>query len=252
MITVQERPAAEGRARGEATDARERRGPDGSHARGEPVADVGARGEPADNARERDFAALMNRRALDAAYRYATLVLGDRAEAEDATHDAALSAWRHYDQLRDPERFDAWFGRILVNACRDRLRARRRMARPVADPGPADGGGGFAWNPAGKAAAEFASTRGGGSPAPSSGDLAVSADDPAERIARRDALSAALRSLSPEHVEVVVLRFWADLTVDQIAARIGVGPGTVKSRLHYALRNLRAAVGADEDGRHRR
>jgi DNA-directed RNA polymerase specialized sigma24 family protein len=48
-----------------------------------------------------------------------------------------------------------------------------------------------------------------------------------------------------------VLRFYADLTVDQVAARTGVGAGTVKSRLHYALRNLRAAVDAEDEGRSR-
>jgi RNA polymerase sigma-70 factor (ECF subfamily) len=45
---------------------------------------------------------------------------------------------------------------------------------------------------------------------------------------------------------VVALRFYFDLTVDQIADRTGVGPGTVKSRLHYALRHLRDAMGMDE------
>src|SRR5574337_2174569 len=72
------------------------------------------------------FADLVDREALDRAYRFATLMLGARTEAEDAAHDAALTAWRHLDDLRDPERFEAWFGRILVNTCRDRLRSRRR------------------------------------------------------------------------------------------------------------------------------
>ena len=80
----------------------------------------------AEDARARAFADLVDRRAIDAAYRYATLILGDRNEAEDATHDAALTAWRRFADLRDPARFDAWFGRILANTCRDRLRARRR------------------------------------------------------------------------------------------------------------------------------
>jgi len=48
-----------------------------------------------------------------------------------------------------------------------------------------------------------------------------------------------------------VLRFYADLTVEQVAARTGVGAGTVKSRLHYALRHLRAAVDAEDEGRSR-
>ena len=174
-----------------------------------------------DAARGRAFATLFDRRALDGAYRYATLLLGDPAEAEDATHDAALAAWRHLEELREPGRFDAWFGRILANTCRDRLRARRR-ALPAID-------------------------------ALSSTAFSASTSDMAEVIGGRDAVAAALQSLSAEHREVIVLRFYVDLTVDQIAARTGVGAGTVKSRLHYALRHLRAALGTrDEEDHHGR
>jgi DNA-directed RNA polymerase specialized sigma24 family protein len=80
--------------------------------------DVGRTDDP----RTETFAELMDRRVLDSAYRYATLILGDRADAEDATHDAALTAWRHLGELRDPARFEAWFGRIVVNACRVPMR----------------------------------------------------------------------------------------------------------------------------------
>ena len=84
-----------------------------------------------EDARARAFAGLVDRRALDSAYRYATLILGDPTDAEDATHDAALIAWRRFSELRDPDRFDAWFGRILVNTCRDRLRSRRWSVRQI-------------------------------------------------------------------------------------------------------------------------
>jgi RNA polymerase sigma-70 factor (ECF subfamily) len=169
----------------------------------------------ADDPRARTFAELVDRRVLDGAYRYATLMLGDRADAEDATHDAALTAWRHLGDLRDPGKFEAWFGRIVVNACRDRLRARRR--KPVH--------------------LEL--------------DPELSSPDATDGLARRDALAGAIRSLSADHREVVVLRFYADLTIDQIAARTGASAGTVKSRLHYALRHLRAAVDAEDQGRSR-
>ncbi len=170
------------------------------------------RSRPADeDTRARAFAGMVDRRALDAAYRYATLILGDRADAEDATHDAALMAWRRFAELRDPARFDAWFGRILVNACRDRLRVRRRTVHETLDP-----------------------------------EVAGHTSDPTDAIAGRQALAGAIRTLSTDHREVVALRFYFDLTVDQIADRTGVGPGTVKSRLHYALRHLRDAMGMDE------
>jgi RNA polymerase sigma-70 factor, ECF subfamily len=160
-------------------------------------------------ARAAAYARLVDRAALDRAYHYATIVLGNRADAEDATHDAALSAWRRLAELRDPQKFDAWFGRILVNACRDLLRARRRL--PVAVRVPSN-----------------------------------VVPDPSDGIARRAAIAAALRSLSPEHREVIALRFYLDLTVDQIAARTGTREGTVKSRLHYSLARLRASLGEHE------
>ena len=171
-------------------------------------------------ARAAAFASLVDRRAVDAAYRYATLMLGNRGDAEDATHDAALTAWQRFGDLRDTERFEAWFGRILVNACRDRLRARRRAPLSL-DVEPVAGG----------------SVAGG-----------LASPDQSEAIVRRQVLGAALASLSPEHREVVVLRYYLDLTVDQVAARTGVGAGTVKSRLHYALRYLRSAVEPNLEG----
>ena len=173
-----------------------------------------------DAARAEAFASLVDRRALDGAYRFATLMLGNRTDAEDATHDAALAAWRRFDDLRESDRFDAWFGRILHNVCLDRLRSRKRTPLSLdLDPsGPAS-------------TARFA------------------APDQADAIVRRDALGGALRTLTAEHREVVVLRYYFDLTVDQIAARTGSSPGTVKSRLHYALRYLRSAVEPGFEGR---
>src|SRR5512135_2244303 len=69
---------------------------------------------------------VLSDRCLDAAYRMASVVLRDEAEAQDVVHDAVLAAWRKFGSLRDVDRFDAWFGRIVLNLCRDRLRSRRR------------------------------------------------------------------------------------------------------------------------------
>lgn len=171
-----------------------------------------------DNARATTFANFVDRDALDRAYRYATLILRDSADAEDATHDAALRAWHRFGELRDPTRFEAWFGRILVNACRDRLRGRRHRTLSLDDP-------------------TF----------PTEGPWLRVAADPAEAFGRRQAMAGALRALRPEHLEVVVLRFYLDLTIDQIAERTGARAGTVKSRLHYALLELRGRL--DEDSR---
>jgi RNA polymerase sigma factor (sigma-70 family) len=170
-----------------------------------------------DRARAAAFADLVNGPALDRAYHYAALMLGDREAAEDATHDAALTAWRRFGELRDPARFEAWFGRILVNVCRDRRRSQRRIAPSLA--------------------AELVLR-----------DRPATGPDLADDLGRRDALARAIRGLSHDQREVVVLRFYLDLTVDQIAARTGARAGTVKSRLHYALQALHAAIDAGAAG----
>jgi len=70
------------------------------------------------------FSTLLDR-SIDRSYRLATVILGNRVDAEDAVADATLRAWQHVSSLREPARFDAWFSRILVNVCRDRLREHR-------------------------------------------------------------------------------------------------------------------------------
>jgi RNA polymerase sigma factor (sigma-70 family) len=74
---------------------------------------------------QRDAFAELADHHLDAAYRLAGVILGDPVEAQDATHDAVVVAWRRYGSLRNPDHFEAWFQRILINLCRDRLRRQR-------------------------------------------------------------------------------------------------------------------------------
>jgi RNA polymerase sigma-70 factor (ECF subfamily) len=66
--------------------------------------------------------------------------------------------------------------------------------------------------------------------------------DPERAALDRDALGRALSALDPDMRIVVILRFWMDLTVDDIAERLGIPAGTVKSRLHSSMRQLRPAV----------
>jgi RNA polymerase sigma factor (sigma-70 family) len=168
-------------------------------------------GDPLDQSvdaeRERWFAVMADRE-LDRAYRLAGLILGSFNDAEDATHDAFERAWHGIDGLRDRNGFAAWFDRILVNVCRDRLR-RARIVRFV---------------PVG----EDAMTR------PSA--------DPYEQVVREHDLVAALGTLDADLRVVVVLRFWADLPVDEIAARVGIPAGTVKSRLNRAVSKMRGTI----------
>jgi RNA polymerase sigma factor (sigma-70 family) len=148
---------------------------------------------------------------LDRAFRLATVILGNAIEAEDAVADATLSAWRARGRLREADRFEAWFSRILVNTCRDRLRARRR-------------------HPVGQLTADEVRR-------PAEGEV-----DFRDIVHARDAMSRAFEVLDPDERIVIVLRYWQDLPVDAIAERIGIPAGTVKSRLHHATERLRAAL----------
>jgi RNA polymerase sigma-70 factor, ECF subfamily len=149
----------------------------------------------------------VTRREVDRAYRLAWAILGNDEDAQDATQDALTTAWQRRGSLRDPDCLEAWLSRILINKCRDRLRNRGRhrvrSIELVALPSVADGS-----------------------------QLAVD----------RDELGRALEALNPDQRIVVVLRFWADLTVDAIADRLGVPPGTVKSRLHNSMNALRSTL----------
>ena len=150
-------------------------------------------------------------RGLDDAYRLAAIVLGDRTEAEDAVQDAVVAAWRGFGSLRDPSAFEAWFRRVLVNTCRDRLRARGR--RRIVD--------------LGRELVEAEHPR---------------QPDASESTAARDAVDRALEALDPDERLIVVLRYHADMTVPAIAAAGGIPEGTVKSRLHRAMEHLRTAI----------
>ena len=71
-------------------------------------------------------------------------------------------------------------------------------------------------------------------------------DDPTGEIHDRDQLERGFRRLSIDHRAVVVLHHYLDLPLDQVAEALGVPEGTVRSRLHYAMRGLRAALDADK------
>jgi RNA polymerase sigma-70 factor (ECF subfamily) len=156
--------------------------------------------------REASFLALATEH-LDASYRLARAILRDPAEAQDATHDAFVQAWRKWSTLRDPSRFQSWFDRILVNICRNRLhRAARWHATDI------------------------------------SAEVALAAGDPIVQANDRDEIGTAIANLPPDHRVVVALRYYRDLPIEEIANRLGVPAGTVQSRLHYALKRLHAAL----------
>ena len=138
-------------------------------------------------------------------------ILRDLDLAEDATQQALLAIWRDLPALRDPARFEAWSYRLLLRACYAEGRRTRRWA-PNLRLLPAD--------------------------EPTGGDDLSSVHD-------RDQLERGFRRLSIDHRAVVVLHHYLDMPLEQVAETLGVPPGTVRSRLHHAMRGLRAALDAD-------
>jgi RNA polymerase sigma factor (sigma-70 family) len=143
-------------------------------------------------------------RVLGDAYRLAGYLLGDATEAEDAVQDALTRSWQAWATLRDQDRFEPWFDRILVNVCRDKLRKRRGVRIEELND-----------------------------------ELAVYIDDPFRASLAKNEVDKLMHVLSPDQRVVVGLRFWKDLSLQQIADLLGVPLGTVQSRLHYAIRALR-------------
>jgi RNA polymerase sigma-70 factor (ECF subfamily) len=138
-------------------------------------------------------------------------ILRDIDLAEDATQQALLSIWRDLPQLRDPARFDAWSYRLLVRACYAEAGRTRRWAPNL---------------------------------------RVLEADEPMATdelasVVDRDQLERGFRRLSLDHRTVVVLHHYLDLPLSDVAEALGISPGTAASRLHYAMRGLRAALDAD-------
>jgi RNA polymerase sigma-70 factor (ECF subfamily) len=163
-----------------------------------------------DRAREGDhdaFSILVDVRLarLDAAAR---LIVRDPELARDAVQDALIRAWRDLPGLRDPDRLDAWLHRLLVNACRDLVRRRRRRVIEV-ELSPLD---------------------------------IVPGSDSAAALADRQLLEDALARLDPGHRAVVALHYLLGVPLPEVAVSLGIPLGTAKSRLHYALVAMRTTV----------
>jgi len=144
------------------------------------------------------------RPVVQPAYRLALAMLHEREAAEDAVQEMALKAWHHRARIR-PELGTArpWFLAIVANQCRTAARGRWwSVIRLDATPSPA--GSGFE-----------------------------------DRIVRGADLRAALRKLAVDQREVLVLRYYLDLPLEEVAAIIGVPVGTVKSRINRGLAALR-------------
>jgi RNA polymerase sigma-70 factor (ECF subfamily) len=154
------------------------------------------------------------RSRIDAVYRTSLAILGSEADAADATQETFVSAWRHRDALRDPDSFDAWLGRINLNACRAQLRRRgRTKVREIRLFDPED-------------------------------DRELASTEPAlaDHVAGADAFDRAFARLSVDDRSVLVLHHLQERPVAEIAAVLGTPVGTIKSRLHRARAALESAL----------
>jgi RNA polymerase sigma-70 factor (ECF subfamily) len=138
-------------------------------------------------------------------------ILRDVDLAEDAVQAALLVAWRELRTLRDTTRFEPWLHRILTNQCYDQARRRARWSGAI-HLLPVEG------------------------PIEAQGILSVN---------DRDQLERAFRRLTLEQRTVLVFHHYLDLTLVDVAERLGIPLGTAKSRLHYATAALRASLEAD-------
>jgi len=159
---------------------------------------------------DRDAYDVLITELVDHLFRVARLILREHDSAEDAVQEALVRCWRDLPRLREPDRFESWLNRILLNAITDEARNRRRFRASVV-----------------KLRLE-----------PTQLDAVAS-------IADRDELARVFDRLSVEHRTVIVLHHYLGLTVDEAARTIGIPVGTAKSRLHYATDALRAALEAD-------
>ena len=147
---------------------------------------------------------------LDPAYRLAAVMLSDRSAAEDAVQEASIKAWRKLGQLRgDAGSLRAWFLSIVANECR--MARRRRW-----------------WSVLRMA------------------DVDRSADSVDRFSGQSSDLKAALLRLSPDDRLPLVLHFYLDLPIDEVARVLRVSPSAAKSRIYRAAHRLRPELSVEE------
>jgi RNA polymerase sigma-70 factor (ECF subfamily) len=144
--------------------------------------------------------------------RAARLILRDPELARDAVQDGLLLAWRNLPGLREPERFDAWLHRLIVNSCLGIARRRKRRVIEV----------------------ELTDLH------------APLLQDTSSDSERRELVDAVLRRLDERDRAIVVMHYYLGLPLTEVAVGLGIPVGTVKSRLHRALGAMRIAIADDE------
>jgi RNA polymerase sigma-70 factor (ECF subfamily) len=142
---------------------------------------------------------------IEPGYRLAFGMLHDREAAEDAVQEATFRAWMRLENVRPGWSMRPWFFAIVANQCRSARRTRWWSVVKLAAP----------WG---------------------------AMSSPEDEIVRGADVRRALRQLPPDRLEVVVLHYYMDLSLEEVAAVVGAPLGTVKSRMHRALEQLRLQV----------
>ena len=159
--------------------------------------------------------------SYDEVYRTAYMITQSRTTAEDAVQEAYLKAFEHLDSLKEPKKFFSWIKSIAVRCAIDILRQQKRLT--MLD--------NFSDNPSGDYV----------SPA-----LLPQPETEAERLELKAKLREAIHSLNDIHRQVVVLKYYLGFDTQEIAQALDLPPGTVKSRLHRALKILNSKISDDK------
>jgi RNA polymerase sigma-70 factor (ECF subfamily) len=160
---------------------------------------------------DRDAFARLAAAAITRLDAVARMITRDPERAKDAVQEALARAWRDLPGLREPDRFDAWLRRLVVHACIDELRHARRRVIEV----------------------ELTDLD-----HPGVGDSSLT-------LADHDALERAFRRLDPVQRSLIVMYYYLDLPLTEVAESLSLPMGTAKSRLSRARETLRAALEAD-------
>ena len=153
-------------------------------------------------------------------FRSALLICGNREDAEDVLQDTFVTCWLCIGQLRKEESFRYWIFRIMTQAARKRAKERSRQLSDEDIVNRID-------------------------------QMAVSssmeAADEYERTSDKTVLEAALSALDQASREVIVLYYYEEMSVREVAKTLGLLEGTVKSRLYFARRKMKKIL--QEGGR---
>jgi RNA polymerase sigma-70 factor (ECF subfamily) len=164
------------------------------------------------------------RRYQDYVYRLCYLVMRNEQDADDMTQETFIRACRALPrfELRKDTSFEAWLYRIAVNCCRSRMRRKWYQVLPWPEPAPQI--------------------------------VAEVEKQPDRRMLQgeqRDEILEAINALGEKHRLVVILRYYAGLSNEEIARTLNIPSGTVRSRLHTARQRLKAQLASMEGNEER-